>query len=81
MTASPNGRAPHGSRHWADEAVRRTAASEASFARFLGVPFVAVMPASTSREKIALIEAEGGRCHLVADPTPPRSRPCDACAR
>jgi cysteine synthase A len=46
-----------------------TAVSEAYFARFLGLPFIAVMPASTSREKIALIEAQGGDCHLVDDPT------------
>ena len=46
-----------------------TAVSEAYFARMLGLPFVAVMPASTSAEKIALIEREGGRCHLVADAT------------
>jgi cysteine synthase A len=45
-----------------------TAVSEAYFARMLGLPFVAVMPASTSPEKIALIEFQGGRCHLVADP-------------
>ena len=45
-----------------------TAVSEAYFARMIGLPFVAVMPASTSREKIALIEAQGGRCHLVSDP-------------
>jgi cysteine synthase A len=45
-----------------------TAVSEAYFARMLGLPFVAVMPASTSPEKIALIEREGGRCHLVDDP-------------
>jgi cysteine synthase A len=45
-----------------------TAVSEAYFARFLGLPFVAVMPSSTSIEKIALIEAYGGRCHLVDDP-------------
>jgi cysteine synthase A len=45
-----------------------TAVSEAYFARLLGLPFVAVMPATTSREKIALIEAEGGSCHLVLDP-------------
>src|SRR4249920_3169179 len=44
-----------------------TAVSEAYFARFLGLPFVAVMPASTSPEKIALIAAEGGSCHLVED--------------
>jgi cysteine synthase A len=45
-----------------------TAVSEAYFARLLGLPFVAVMPASTSREKVELIELHGGRCHLVADP-------------
>jgi cysteine synthase A len=45
-----------------------TAVSEAYFARLLGLPFVAVMPASTSPEKIALIEAQGGSCHLVDDP-------------
>jgi cysteine synthase len=44
-----------------------TAVSEAYFARMIGVPFVAVMPVSTSSEKIALIEREGGSCHLVAD--------------
>jgi cysteine synthase len=46
-----------------------TAVSEAYFARLLGLPFVAVMPATTSREKIALIELHGGRCHLVDDPS------------
>ncbi|MBY3554371.1 PLP-dependent cysteine synthase family protein [Modestobacter lapidis] len=46
-----------------------TAVSEAYFARMLGLPFVAVMPAATSQEKIALIEFHGGRCHLVADPS------------
>jgi len=44
-----------------------TAISEAYFARLLGLPYVAVMPASTSADKIALIEAQGGRCHLVDD--------------
>ncbi|MDN5916765.1 MAG: pyridoxal-phosphate dependent enzyme, partial [Pseudonocardia sp.] len=42
-----------------------TAVSEAYFARLIGVPFVAVMPRSTSPEKVALIEREGGRCHFV----------------
>lgn len=42
-----------------------TAVSEAYFAKMLGLPFVAVMPRSTSREKIAAIERQGGRCHLV----------------
>ena len=46
-----------------------TAVSEAYFARMLNLPFVAVMPASTSAEKVALIEFYGGRCHLVADPS------------
>jgi cysteine synthase A len=46
-----------------------TAISEAYFARLLDLPFVAVMPASTSPEKIALIEREGGRCHLVESAT------------
>jgi cysteine synthase A len=46
-----------------------TAVSEAYFARLLGLPFVAVMPAGTSREKIGLIEFYGGRCHLVEDPS------------
>jgi cysteine synthase A len=45
-----------------------TAVSEAYFARLLGLEFIAVMPASTSPEKIALIEFQGGRCHLVDDP-------------
>ncbi|SIR68343.1 cysteine synthase A [Williamsia sterculiae] len=42
-----------------------TAVSEAYFADLIGVPFVAVMPASTSPEKIRLIERRGGRCHFV----------------
>jgi cysteine synthase A len=45
-----------------------TAVSEAYFARLLGLPFVAVMPASTVKEKCALIEFYGGRCHLVDNP-------------
>ena len=42
-----------------------TAVSEAYFARLIGLPFVAVMPRSTSPEKVALIEWYGGRCHFV----------------
>ncbi len=45
-----------------------TAVSEAYFARLLGLPFVAVMPASTSKEKVELIEFHGGRCHFVDRP-------------
>ena len=44
-----------------------TAVSEAYFARLIGVPFIAVMPRSTSPAKIALIEREGGRCHTIDD--------------
>ncbi|GAA2492377.1 PLP-dependent cysteine synthase family protein [Winogradskya humida] len=46
-----------------------TAVSEAYFARMLGCEFIAVMPASTSPEKISLIEFQGGKCHLVDDST------------
>ena len=46
-----------------------TAVSEAYFACLLELPFVAVMPATTSPEKISAIEFHGGRCHLVDDPT------------
>jgi len=46
-----------------------TAISEAYFARMLGLPFVAVMPASTSEEKVELIEFHGGRCHFVDRPS------------
>jgi cysteine synthase A len=42
-----------------------TAVSEAYFAALLGLPFIAVMTSSTSQSKIALIEAQGGRCHFV----------------
>ncbi|HEX8629530.1 MAG TPA: PLP-dependent cysteine synthase family protein [Catenuloplanes sp.] len=45
-----------------------TAVSEAYFARMLHLPFIAVMPAKTSPEKISLIEFHGGKCHLVDDP-------------
>ena len=45
-----------------------TAVSEAYFAKMIGLPFVAVMPARTSQEKIDLITAQGGTCHLVDDP-------------
>ncbi|MDT5327040.1 MAG: cysteine synthase [Mycobacterium sp.] len=44
-----------------------TAVSEAYFAAMLGLPFIAVMPSSTSSAKIALIESQGGRCHFVAE--------------
>ena len=45
-----------------------TAVSEAYFAHLLGVPFIAVMARSTSKQKTRLIERHGGQCHLVDDP-------------
>ncbi|MCF3965490.1 PLP-dependent cysteine synthase family protein [Streptomyces fuscigenes] len=45
-----------------------TAVSEAYFAKLIGVPFVAVMPRTTSAEKCRLIELQGGTCHFVDDP-------------
>lgn len=45
-----------------------TAVSEAYFARLLSLPFIAVMPETTSPEKIAAIQFYGGRCHLVNSP-------------
>ncbi|MBP1845735.1 cysteine synthase A [Rhizobium petrolearium] len=44
-----------------------TAVSEAYFANLLRLPFIAVMPHSTSRQKIDAIERMGGRCHFVED--------------
>jgi cysteine synthase A len=44
-----------------------TAVSEAYFAQMIGVPFYAVMPRTTSAEKIAAIEHYGGRCHFIDD--------------
>ena len=42
-----------------------TAISEAYFARLLGLPFHAVMPAATSCEKVDAIRRFGGTCHMV----------------
>ena len=42
-----------------------TAVSEAYFAALLGLPFIAVMPESTSRSKVDLIESQGGSCYFV----------------
>jgi cysteine synthase A len=46
-----------------------TAVSEAFFARYLGLPFVAVLPEETSPEKVQLIERHGGSCHFIDDPS------------
>jgi len=42
-----------------------TAVSEAWFARLLGLPFIAVMPACTAKRKVEQITFYGGRCHFV----------------
>ena len=42
-----------------------TAISEAYFAHLLGLRFIAVMPRSTSREKVAAIAFQGGEPHLI----------------
>ncbi|EKO0250116.1 PLP-dependent cysteine synthase family protein, partial [Salmonella enterica] len=42
-----------------------TAISEAWFARLLGLPFIAVMPACTAKRKIEQIQFYGGHCHFV----------------
>lgn len=42
-----------------------TAVSEAYFAKLLKLPFIAVMPRSTSPQKIEAIGRFGGRCHFV----------------
>ncbi len=42
-----------------------TAVSEAYFAQLLGLRFIAVMPHSTSRQKVEAIQSFGGQCHFV----------------
>jgi cysteine synthase A len=46
-----------------------TAISEAYYCRELGLDFVAVMAATTSPEKVRLVESLGARCELVEDAT------------
>lgn len=46
-----------------------TAVSEAYFAKLLRLPFVAVMPKSTSQDKIQAIAFYGGVCHYVDHPS------------
>ena len=45
-----------------------TAVSEAYFAQLLGLPFIAVMPRTTSQSKTDAIARFGGRCHFVDSP-------------
>ncbi len=42
-----------------------TAISEAYFARLLGLPFIAVVPRSTSHQKVEQIQFYGGKVHFV----------------
>ena len=51
-----------------------TAISEAWFARLLGLPFIAVMPACTAPQKIHAVQALGGQCDLVEDPAQVHAR-------
>ncbi|HWI23586.1 MAG TPA: pyridoxal-phosphate dependent enzyme [Lysobacter sp.] len=68
-----NGRLHEGQRV-VDASSGSTAISEAWFARLLGLPFTAVMPACTAPRKIADVEALGGTCDLVADPSEVHAR-------
>lgn len=45
-----------------------TAISEAYFAQLIGVPFIAVVPTTTSQAKIDAIAYYGGGCHFVENP-------------
>ncbi|MGA8276716.1 MAG: PLP-dependent cysteine synthase family protein [Rhodanobacteraceae bacterium] len=58
-----------------------TAISEAWFARMLGLPFTAVMPASTAPCKIRRVQALGGTCDLVDDPAEAHVRAAEHAAR
>ena len=58
-----------------------TAISEAWFARLLGLPFTAVMPAATAPAKIRDVQALGGQCDLVDDPTRVHERAAEHAAR
>lgn len=51
-----------------------TAISEAWFARLLGLPFIAVMPACTAPGKVRDVQSLGGQCDLVDDPAQVHAR-------
>ena len=57
-----------------------TAISEAWFARLLGLPFIAVMPACTAPQKILDVQALGGQCDLVEDPAQVHARAAEHAA-
>ena len=58
-----------------------TAISEAWFARLLGLSFTAVMPACTAPRKIRDVQALGGHCDLVDDPSAVHARAAEHAAR
>ena len=58
-----------------------TAISEAWFARLLGLSFTAVMPACTAPRKIHAVQALGGACDLVDDPTQVHARAAEHAVR
>ncbi|MCX7515037.1 PLP-dependent cysteine synthase family protein [Frateuria sp. STR12] len=58
-----------------------TAISEAWFARLLGLSFTAVMPACTAPRKIREVQALGGTCDLVDDPSQVHARAAAHAAR
>lgn len=58
-----------------------TAISEAWFARLLGLPFVAVMPAGTAPRKIREVQALGATCDLVEDAAQVHARALEHAAR
>ncbi len=78
-----NGRL-HAGQTVVDASSGSTAISEAWFARLLGLPFIAVMPACTAPGKIRDVQALGGQCDLVDDPAQVHARAaehaaCGAC--
>jgi cysteine synthase A len=62
-----NGRIPKGTT-LVEASSGSAAVSEAYFARLLDLPFIAVVPEQTSRQKIEAIERFGGRCQFVDAP-------------
>jgi cysteine synthase A len=68
-----NGRL-HAGQTVVDASSGSTAISEAWFARLLGLPFVAVMPACTAPQKILAVQELGGTCDLVEDPSQVHAR-------
>ena len=75
-----NGRLHEGQRV-VDASSGSTAIAEAWFARLLGLPFTAVMPACTAPRKIRDVQALGGSCDLVEDPAQVHARAAEHAAR